>query len=202
MAKIKPNERLVEKLTWVLTCIQEWPSYAHLEYFESWSKLKTFTAQKLKDKGASWHRQCLSGGRRPSIGSYIAIAHRFSSKRETALGLYGSEQENGKRERELAGPNETRRKVSNVAPEEIPPWLTRSKTSPFNIDRCLIYDGSEFRGKPFYYCYPVLTYRVFSNDRDQLKKRYDIDYVNHLLALLYHQHIFQRQNQVNIGADH
>ncbi|CAH3013795.1 unnamed protein product [Porites evermanni] len=58
--------------------------------------------------------------------------------------------------RELAGPNETRRKISNVAPEEILPQLMRFKTSPFNI---------------------VLTYRVFSNDRDQLKKRYDIDYV-------------------------
>ena len=32
-------------------------------------------------------------------------------------------------------------------------------------------------GKPFYFCYPVFTYRVFSNDRDQFKKRYDIDYV-------------------------
>ena len=31
--------------------------------------------------------------------------------------------------------------------------------------------------KPFYFCYPVLTYRVFSNDRDQLKDRYDIVYV-------------------------
>ena len=29
------------------------------------------------------------------------------------------EQENGKRERELAGPKETRRKILNVAPEEI-----------------------------------------------------------------------------------
>ena len=32
-------------------------------------------------------------------------------------------------------------------------------------------------GRPFYFCYPVLTYRVFSNDRDQLKRRYDVDYV-------------------------
>ena len=31
-------------------------------------------------------------------------------------------------------------------------------------------------GKPFYFYYPALTYRVFSNDRNQLKKRYDIDY--------------------------
>ena len=79
--------------------------------------------------------------------------------------------------RELAGPNETRPKISNVAPEEILPQLTRSKTSPFNIDWCFFCDGSESHGKALYFCYPVPTYRVFSNDRDQLKKRYDIDYV-------------------------
>ena len=91
VAKIKPNARLVDKPTShdrVLTCIQEWPSCAHLEYFESWLKLKTFTAQKLKDKGVSWHRQCSSGVRTPSVGSYIAFAHRFSRQRETARGLY------------------------------------------------------------------------------------------------------------------
>ena len=50
-------------------------------------------------------------------------------------------------ERELAGPNETRGKISNVAPEEIPPQLTRSKTSPFNMDGCFFCDGSESHGK-------------------------------------------------------
>ena len=74
-------------------------------------------------------------------------------------------------ERELAGRNETRRKISNVAPEEIPPRLTRSKTSPFNIDRCFFCDGSESGEKPFCICYPAFMCR------DQLKKRYDIDYV-------------------------
>ena len=78
----------------------------------------------------------------------------------------------------MAGPNETRRKILNVAPEEIPPRLTTSKTSPFNKDRCFFCDGSESRGKALLLLLPiVLTYRVFSNDRDQLKKRYDIDYV-------------------------
>ena len=55
-----------------------------------------------------------------------------------------------RQERELAGPNETRRKILNVAPEEIPPRLKTSKTSPFNIDRsdrCFFCDGSESRGK-------------------------------------------------------
>ena len=60
-----------------------------------------------------------------------------------------------------------------MAPEEIPPRLTTSKTSPFNIDRCFFCDGSESGEKPFYFCYPAFTYR------DQLKKRYDIDYVRH-----------------------
>ena len=59
----------------------------------------------------------------------------------------------------MAGPNETRQKISNVAPEEIPPRLTRSKTSPFNIDRCSFCDGSEFGEKSFYFCYSVVTYR-------------------------------------------
>ena len=90
VSKIKPNARFVDKPTShdVLPCIQEWPSCAHLEYFESWLKLKTFTVQKLKDKGVSSHRQCSSGVRTPSVGSYIAFAHRFWRQRETARGLY------------------------------------------------------------------------------------------------------------------
>ena len=53
--QIKPNKRLV--------MTQNWRTYKnkrltdHLECFESWSTLKTFTAQKLKDKGASWYTQ-------------------------------------------------------------------------------------------------------------------------------------------------
>ena len=66
--QIKPNERLVKNPTSqdrVLKCLQKWASYGPLEYLESRSKLKTFTAQKLKDKEASWHRQCSSGIRTP-----------------------------------------------------------------------------------------------------------------------------------------
>ena len=46
--QIKPNERLVKNPTSqdrVLTCLQKWVSYGPLEYFESWSKLKTITFQ-------------------------------------------------------------------------------------------------------------------------------------------------------------
>ena len=92
--QIKGNERLAENPTShdrVLTWIQEWASYGHLEYFESRSKLKTFTALKLKDKRASWHRVCSSGIRTPYIETYIAIARS----------LYGNVQAS---ERELARP--------------------------------------------------------------------------------------------------
>ena len=109
----------------VLTCMQEWASYGHLEYFKSWSKLTTFTAQKLKEKGAWWHRHC-----------YKKAIH-------TGM-LRGAKQ---RYERELAGPNETRRKISNVAPEELPLRLTRSKTSPFSRDKCFFCDDSGSRGK-------------------------------------------------------
>ena len=67
--QIKPNERLVKNPTSqdrVLKCYKNGLLiYGPLEYFESRSKLKTFTAQKLKDKEASWHRQCSSGIRTP-----------------------------------------------------------------------------------------------------------------------------------------
>lgn len=92
--QIKANERLAENPTShdrVLTWIQEWASYGHLEYFESRLKLKTFTALKLQDKGASWHRVCSSGIRTPCIETYIAIARS----------LYGNVQAS---ERELARP--------------------------------------------------------------------------------------------------
>ena len=58
-------------------------------------------------------------------------------------------------EGELAEPNETRRKISKLAPEEIPLRLTRSKRSPFSRDKCFFRDASESRGKAFL-LFPVL----------------------------------------------
>ena len=87
--QIKPNERLVKNPTSqdrVLTCLQKWASYGPLEYFESWSKLKTFTAQKLKYKEASWHRQCLSGIRTP-WGHISQLPTDFRAK-EGLLAVY------------------------------------------------------------------------------------------------------------------
>ena len=77
----------------------------------------------------------------------------------------------------MAAPNETRRKISNIAPEEIPSPLTRSKTSPFNRDRCFFCDGSESCGKVLLLLLPSPYVQSFSNERDQLEERYDIDYV-------------------------
>ena len=81
--QIKPNERLV--------MTENWGTYKnerltdHLEFFKSWSKLKTFTAQKLKDKGASWYTQCSSGIRAPSIRE--CSGEKENGTREIWLGL-------------------------------------------------------------------------------------------------------------------
>ncbi|KAL9964664.1 hypothetical protein ACROYT_G028339 [Oculina patagonica] len=124
------NEELVVKPTSherILACIQEWASYGVLNYFESSSKLKEFTAQELEDKGA-WHREC-----------YQNVVHTGMRKR--AKERY---------ERQLAGTNETRRKTSNVPVEERQLPLTRSKTTPFNSDNCFFCDGSESRSKALF----------------------------------------------------
>ena len=57
------------------------------------SKLKTFTALKLKDKRASWQRECSSGIRTPYIETYIAIARS----------LYGNAQASERTVRERVG---------------------------------------------------------------------------------------------------
>ena len=66
----------------VLTYIQEWAFYGHLEYFESWSKRSQLKRLRIK--------KCSNGIRTPSIGSYVAITRTFSIKRETARSLYGN----------------------------------------------------------------------------------------------------------------
>ena len=92
----KLSQQLVGKPTSqdrVLTYIRQWPSYAHLEYFESWSKLKTFTAQKLKHKGASWHRH-------HHRVIYCNRSQIFERKRDCSWSIREciGEQENGRRE--------------------------------------------------------------------------------------------------------
>lgn len=109
----------------ILTCIQQWASYGELQCFESWSKLKNFTPQELEEKGVSWHREC-----------YQNVTHTGMLNRAKA-----------RYERQLACPNETRRKTTpNVTIEETPLRLTRSKTSPYDSEMCFFCDGSDSRG--------------------------------------------------------
>ena len=53
---------------------------------------------------------------------------------------------------------------------ETPSRLTRSKTSPFNRDKCFFVTAVSLAGKPFYFCYPVLTYRISATTEMNLRK--------------------------------
>ena len=117
----KKNENLVEKpeaYENVRLSIEEWSKYGNLQYTEAWNKLRFTSLQELKDGRASWHRSC-----------YKDAVHAGMLKR--ARERY---------ERELEGPNESRRKSRPDSSVEIP-QLTRSKTSPYNKNVCFFCDG-------------------------------------------------------------
>ena len=76
------------------------------------------SVQELEDGRASWHRSC-----------YKDAVHAGMLRR--ARERY---------ERQLEGPNESRRKSRPDASVGIP-QLTRSKTSPYNKNVCSFYDG-------------------------------------------------------------
>ena len=84
-----------------------------------WKKLRFTSVQELEDGRASWHRSC-----------YKDAVHAGMLRR--ARERY---------ERQLEGPNESRRKSRPDSSVEIP-QLTRSKTSPYNKNVCSFYDGS------------------------------------------------------------
>ena len=116
ICQLKTDESLVEKPTSyekILNCVEEWASYGHLSYTEAWEKIRSFSAQELKEKNTTWHRSC-----------YKDAVHTGMLKR--AKERY---------ERQLEGPNESRRKSHDFTPIESPQF-TRSKTSPFNKDDC------------------------------------------------------------------
>lgn len=96
----------------VLKFIEEWATYGHLSYSESWSKLKNISLNELQEKQASWHRSC-----------YQNVAH---------TGMLSRAKERYKRA--LAGPDESRRKSRDQSEEST--QMTRSKTSPYNKDAC------------------------------------------------------------------
>ena len=114
----KKSENLVENpeaYENVRLSIEEWSKYGNLQYTEAWNKLRFTSLQKLKDGWASWHRSC-----------YKDAVHAGMLKRATE-----------RYERQLEGPNESRRKSR---PESVEiPQLTRSKTSPYNKNICLFF---------------------------------------------------------------
>ena len=114
------DESLVEKPSShekVVKFIEEWARYGDLCYSEAWSKLKSISLNDLQEKQASWHRSC-----------YRDAVHTGMLKR--AKDRY---------ERQLAGPNESRRKSRDVTEET--PQLTRSKTSPYDRNVCFFCEG-------------------------------------------------------------
>ena len=113
----KKSENLVEKPEAhekVLVSIEEWSKYGNPQYTEAWNKLRFTSVRELEDGRASWHRSC-----------YKDAVHAGMLKR--ARERY---------ERQLEGPNESRRKSSVEIPQ-----LTRSKTSPYNKNVCFFCDG-------------------------------------------------------------
>ena len=113
----KKSENLVEKPEAhekVLVSIEEWSKYGNPQYTEAWNKLRFTSVRELEDGRASWHISC-----------YKDAVHAGMLKR--ARERY---------ERQLEGPNESRRKSSVEIPQ-----LTRSKTSPYNKNVCFFCDG-------------------------------------------------------------
>lgn len=106
------NENLVEKPEAhekVRVSIEEWSKYGNLQYTEAWNKLRFTSVQELEDGRASRHR------------SYYKDAVHAGMVRR-ARERY---------ERQLEGPDESRRKSRPDSSVEIP-QLTRSKMSPYN----------------------------------------------------------------------
>ncbi|KAK2563742.1 hypothetical protein P5673_012729, partial [Acropora cervicornis] len=84
------------------------------KYVEIWANLKEYNSQELNLKEATWHRKC-----------YQEATHSGMIKRSKE-----------RYERELAGPNEQRRKTALPSTSQ----LTRSKTTPYNRDVCFFCD--------------------------------------------------------------
>lgn len=104
-----------------MPAVKERASYGESRYSEIWSSLKVFSVEELKVKQGTWHRKC-----------YQDATHSGMLKRAKE-----------RRERVLAGPNESRQKSRNLQEPEPINQLTRSKTTPYNKAVCFICDGEE-----------------------------------------------------------
>jgi len=110
----KPNSHEI-----VLRCVKEWASYGDLSYSETWAKLSTVSPQELEENGASWHRNCYKSA--CNSGMLKRAKERYT--------------------RQLAGPDESRRKSRPTLTVEEDLKLTRSKTFPHNSNVCFFCDG-------------------------------------------------------------
>ena len=90
--------------------VEEWAKCGTVKYYEAWSKLRQISAKNLKENCSSWHQSCY--------------------KKSTSL-RYA-------KERELLGPNESRRKSSGMGQRST---STQSQTSPLNKDACFFCDS-------------------------------------------------------------
>lgn len=104
-----------------MPAVKERASYGESRYSEIWSSLKVFSVEELKVKQGTWHRKC-----------YQDATHSGMLKRAKE-----------RRERVLAGPNESRQKSRNLQEPEPINQLTRSKTTPYNKAVCFVCDGEE-----------------------------------------------------------
>lgn len=117
----KKTENLVDKPEAhekVRVSIKQCSKYGNLQYTEAWNTLRFTSVQQLEDGRASWHRLC-----------YKDAVHARMLRR--ARERY---------ERQLKGPNESRKKSRPDSSVEIP-QQTRSKTSPYYKNVSFFCDG-------------------------------------------------------------
>ncbi|CAH3151769.1 unnamed protein product, partial [Porites lobata] len=120
------EDNLVEKPSShekLLSAIKERAKYGDVKLAELWSVLKDVPFKEIEEK-VSWHRKC-----------YQDTTHSGMLKR--ARERY---------EREVAGPDESRRKPSN-SPQGL---LTRSKTAPYDRVVCFFCDGEAKYQQPLH----------------------------------------------------
>ncbi|CAH3182355.1 unnamed protein product [Porites lobata] len=120
------EDNLVEKPSThekLLSAIKERAKYGDVKLAELWSVLKDVPFKEIEEK-VSWHRKC-----------YLDTTHSGMLKR--ARERY---------EREVAGPDESRRKPSN-SPQGL---FTRSKTAPYDRVVCFFCDGEAKYQQPLH----------------------------------------------------
>lgn len=129
ICQAKKEDDLVERPSShekLFSAIKERSKYGDVKLTELWSVLKDIPFEELAEK-VTWHRKC-----------YQDTTHSGMLKRARE-----------RFEREVAGPNESRRKSSdNLQIEQ--GLLTRSKTAPYDRDVCFFCDGQAGYQQPLH----------------------------------------------------